>query len=117
MNAILYHRHRGHHAVCRNDADSARGRLVERLEATREQAASRLEADELRAQLEAAVRENAASSSAAAATASAAASSGVTGGGGGAAALPPGFTTPMHACGDVLVARLKAAKGVTVECA
>ena len=34
-----------------------------------------------------------------------------------AAALPPGFTTPMHACGDVLVARLKAAKGVTVECA
>ena len=35
----------------------------------------------------------------------------------GAAALPPGFTTPMHACGDVLVARLKAAKGVTVECA
>lgn len=36
--------------------------------------------------------------------------------GAGAQGLPAGFTTPLHACGEALVARLGRAKGATVQC-
>lgn len=35
---------------------------------------------------------------------------------GAAGSLPVGFTTPLHACGDVLVERIKKAKGTVVRC-
>ena len=35
---------------------------------------------------------------------------------GAAGSLPVGFTTPLHACGDVLIDRIKKAKGTVVRC-